>query len=97
MPPITVGYATAHPRLKALDFQPSALLPSEAAAVYLKYKGAQNIATELCLSAPKNLCQSVFETFHLLDLCEIKTAYRLLLRNLVSVKVRSTDCGISWV
>ena len=32
---ITVGYATAHPRLKALDFQPSALLPSEAAAVSL--------------------------------------------------------------
>ena len=33
---ITVGYAAAHPRLKALDFQPSALLLSEAAAVYLK-------------------------------------------------------------
>ena len=30
--PIPVGYANAHPRLLALDFQPSALLPSEAAA-----------------------------------------------------------------
>ena len=36
MSPIPVGYAAAHPRLKALDFQPSALLPSEAAAGYLK-------------------------------------------------------------
>ena len=34
-----MGYATAHPWLQALGFQPSALLPSEAAAVYLKYKG----------------------------------------------------------
>ena len=33
---ITVGYATAHPRLKALDYQPSALLLPEAAAVCLK-------------------------------------------------------------
>ena len=33
---ITVGYAAAHPRLKALDFQPSALLLSEAVAVRLK-------------------------------------------------------------
>ena len=33
---ISVGYANAHPRLQALDFQPSALLPSEAAAAYLQ-------------------------------------------------------------
>ena len=42
---IPVGYANAHPRLKALDFQPSALLPSEAAAV------PQAI---MCKSVPKN-------------------------------------------
>ncbi|MGN1265578.1 MAG: hypothetical protein ACI4UL_07155, partial [Muribaculaceae bacterium] len=36
MPPIAMGYAVAHPRLKALGFQPSALLPSEAAAAAQK-------------------------------------------------------------
>ena len=38
---ITVGYAAAHPRLKALDFQPSALLLSEAAAVRLKINASR--------------------------------------------------------
>ena len=34
--PLPVGYAKAHPRLQALDLQPSALLPSEATAVCIK-------------------------------------------------------------
>ena len=44
------GLRCAHPRLQALDFQSSALLPSEAAAVYLH---------KLCQSEPTFLCQSV--------------------------------------
>ena len=45
--PISVGYANAHPRLQALDFQPSALLPSEAAAVYLKTRGFHKISPQI--------------------------------------------------
>ena len=86
------GLRFAHPRLQALDFQPSALLPSEAAAVYHNnpdsHKIFPHISTELRLSVSKILCLSVLKPphllnksicFHMLDRCEEKTLAKSLI------------------
>ena len=62
--PITVGYAAAHPRLQALGFQPSALLPPEAAADYLKNTDFHKVFSHIPTSCA-NPCQKSCENPHL--------------------------------
>ena len=63
-----MGYANAHPRLKALDFQPSALLPPEAAAVYLNKHGISHINFHISPQvAPIRTKTTVLKPPHLLN------------------------------